>query len=240
MVHIVVEDVWKSFRIYEERAHSLKEVLLVRRSSYESFWALQDVSIDAYDGEMVGVIGPNGSGKSTLLKIIARIYTANRGNISIQGKLSAMLELGVGFHPELSGHDNVYLAGSLAGLSTADIDSRYADIVEFAGIPDFMDSAVKNFSSGMFARLAFALAMDSWSAPSWVPASSSAFRAMFWRAVLMSMSSIPAFLSTRSVLPPWRAAPTSTKPSSFLASANAIWASARLLASLIAEASNPA
>ena len=160
MSSIVVDDVWKSFRSYHERAHSLKEVLLVRRSKFDTFWALKGVSFDVQPGEMLGIVGSNGSGKSTCLKTIAGVLRPNRGSVKIDGKTSAMLELGTGFHPELSGHDNVYLASSIQGLSTAETDARYDDIVEFSGLHDFMDTAIKNYSSGMYARLAFAVSIN--------------------------------------------------------------------------------
>jgi len=157
---IEVQDVWKSFRVYQQRTRTLKELLLVRRSQYETFWALKGVTFDVPRGEMVGIVGPNGSGKSTTLKTLARIYTPNQGRVVTHGKISAMLELGTGFHPELSGRDNLYLAGSIMGLSTSDVADRFDAMVDFAGIGDFVEAPVKNYSSGMFARLAFALAIN--------------------------------------------------------------------------------
>lgn len=160
MAAIELEDVWKSFRIYQQRSRTLKELLLVRRSEFETFWALKGVTFQVPEGEMLGIVGPNGSGKSTTLKTLARILVPNKGRVVARGKVSAMLELGTGFHPELSGHDNLYLAGSMMGLTTADIDARYASMVEFADIGEFIESPVKNYSSGMYARLAFALAVS--------------------------------------------------------------------------------
>jgi ABC-type polysaccharide/polyol phosphate transport system ATPase subunit len=153
-------DVWKNYRIYHQRSHSLKERILTRRNSYEEFWALQDVSFEVPAGATLGIIGSNGSGKSSLLKVIARILTPNQGFVESTGTMSSLLELGTGFHPELTGRENVYLAGSLLGQRTRDIDRRYDSIVEFAGISDFMDLPVKNYSSGMYARLAFAVAIS--------------------------------------------------------------------------------
>jgi lipopolysaccharide transport system ATP-binding protein len=153
-------EVWKSYRIYHQRSHSLKERLLTRRNSFDEFWALQDVSFEVPAGATLGIIGSNGSGKSSLLKVIARILTPNRGAVEVKGSMSSLLELGTGFHPELTGRENVYLAGSLLGQRRAAIDAKYDSIVEFAGIADFMDLPVKNYSSGMYARLAFAVAIS--------------------------------------------------------------------------------
>lgn len=159
-VALSVRDIWKRYRIYHARSHSLKERLISRRNSYEDFWALQDVTFDVPAGATIGIIGANGSGKSTLLKVLARILTPDRGGLEIRGSMSSLLELGTGFHPELSGTENVYLAGSLQGQSRRQISQRYDEIVEFAGIEKFMDLPVKNYSSGMYARLAFAVAIS--------------------------------------------------------------------------------
>ncbi len=145
---------WKSYRMYEQRSHSLKERLLRRAHRYEEFWALRDVDLDVPVGSSLGIIGANGSGKSTLLKTIARILTPDRGSVDVQGTMSSLLELGTGFHPELTGRENVYLGGSLLEMRRDEIAARYDEIVEFAGIQSFMDVAVKNYSSGMYARLA--------------------------------------------------------------------------------------
>ncbi|MDQ4132799.1 MAG: ABC transporter ATP-binding protein [Actinomycetota bacterium] len=157
---IACEGVWKSYRIYHQRSHTLKEKLLTRRNRFEEFWALRGVDIEVPTGSTLGLIGSNGSGKSTLLKTMARILSPNKGTVKVNGTVSALLELGIGFHPELTGRENVYLGGSLLGLTRRDVDARYDDIVTFAGIPDFMDAPVKNYSSGMYARLAFAMAVS--------------------------------------------------------------------------------
>jgi ABC-type polysaccharide/polyol phosphate transport system ATPase subunit len=159
-IAISCEGVWKSYRIYHQRSHTLKERLLTRRNRFEEFWALKGVDIEVPAGTTLGLIGANGSGKSTLLKTMSRILSPNRGAVSVNGTVSALLELGIGFHPELTGRENVYLGGSLLGLSRRDVEARYDDIVTFAGIPDFMDAPVKNYSSGMYARLAFAMAVS--------------------------------------------------------------------------------
>jgi ABC-type polysaccharide/polyol phosphate transport system ATPase subunit len=157
---IEVSDLWKSYRIYRQRTHSLKETILARRAEYDQFWALRGVSFSVDKGEMLGVIGANGSGKSTLLKCVARILAPNAGSVSVDGKISTLIELGTGFHAELSGRDNVYLSGSILGLSREQIDSRFDDIVRFAGVEEFLDTPIKNYSSGMQARLGFAVAIN--------------------------------------------------------------------------------
>ena len=158
---ITVEHVSKSFRLYNERNQSLKAAIMRRgRARYEEFQALDDVSVEIDAGETFGFIGENGSGKSTLLKCIARILRPDTGSVSVEGKVSALLELGAGFHPELSGRENVYLNGSILGLTKKDLDQRFDDIVEFAGLERFIDSAVKNYSSGMYVRLGFSVAIN--------------------------------------------------------------------------------
>lgn len=156
---IVVSDVWKSFRLYHERNRSLKATILRgRRARYEEFWALKGVSFDVPSGSTFGVIGSNGSGKSTLLKCMCGVLEPEKGTVSISGRVSALLELGAGFHPELTGRQNVYLNGAILGLSRREVASRFDDIVEFAGLAQFIDTPMKNYSSGMFVRLGFAVA----------------------------------------------------------------------------------
>ena len=152
--------VWKSYRIYHHRSHSLKEKVLTRRNAYEVFWALKGIDLEVPAGTTLGIIGHNGSGKSTLLKTFARILTPDKGHVELDGTLSSLLELGIGFHPELTGRENVYLGGSLLGQSRRQVEARYDEIVDFAGIEQFMDMPVKNYSSGMYARLAFAVAIS--------------------------------------------------------------------------------
>lgn len=162
MSHVAIrcDAVWKSYRIYHQQSHSLKERIITRRNSYDEFWALQDVGFEVMSGSTLGIVGSNGSGKSTLLKVLARILTPNKGSVSINGTMSSLLELGTGFHPELTGHENVYLAGSLMGENEKSMKGKYDSIVDFAGIEQFMDLPVKNYSSGMYARLAFAVAIS--------------------------------------------------------------------------------
>ena len=156
---IRVESLWKNFRLYHERNRYIKAAMLRgRRARYEEFWALQDVNLVVEKGATVGVIGSNGSGKTTLLKCLTGIYTPERGSISVEGNLAALLELGAGFHPELSGTENIYLNGSIMGMSKKEIDNKFDSIVEFAGLEQFIDTPVKNFSSGMTVRLGFSIA----------------------------------------------------------------------------------
>ena len=158
---IVVDGVSKRFRLYKQRNQSIKAALLRGgRAKYDEFWALRDVSFEVPTGSMFGLMGVNGSGKSTLLKCIARILRPDTGRIASVGKLSALLELGSGFHPELSGRENVYLNGSILGLSRRELDARFDEIVHFAGVEQFIDQPVKNYSSGMYVRLGFSVAIN--------------------------------------------------------------------------------
>jgi ABC-2 type transport system ATP-binding protein len=158
---VLAENVSKRFRLYHERNDSLKVALMRRgRAKYEEFWALKDVSLEVPTGSIFGLIGENGSGKSTLLKCMARILRPDKGRTAIVGKTSALLEVGAGFHPELSGRDNVYLNGSILGLSKKELDAKFDGIVEFAGLERFIDTPVKNYSSGMYVRLGFSVAIN--------------------------------------------------------------------------------
>ncbi|WP_298460437.1 ABC transporter ATP-binding protein [uncultured Cellulomonas sp.] len=157
---VVVDDVSKSFRVYRDRNQSLKATILRRgRATYEDFWALRDVSLEIPEGGTFGLLGHNGSGKSTMLKCIARILQPNTGTITTRGRVAAMLELGSGFHPELTGRENIYLNGSILGMSKREIDLKLEAIVDFAGIGAFIDQPVKNYSSGMYVRLGFSIAI---------------------------------------------------------------------------------
>jgi lipopolysaccharide transport system ATP-binding protein len=129
-----------------------------RQESSELFWALKDVSFEVKDGERIGIIGRNGAGKSTLLKILSRITDPTGGRISIKGRVASLLEVGTGFHPELSGRENIFLNGAILGMSRTEIKSRFDEIVAFAEIDKFLDTPVKRYSSGMYVRLAFAVA----------------------------------------------------------------------------------
>jgi ABC-type polysaccharide/polyol phosphate transport system ATPase subunit len=158
---VVVSNVSKMFRLYHERNQHLKtSVMRGGRAKYEDFWAVNDVTFDVQHGETLGIIGHNGSGKSTLLKCLARILVPDKGSIEINGSMAALLELGAGFHGELSGRENIFLNGSILGLSKRDIESRFDEIVDFAGLDRFIDMPIKNYSSGMFARLGFSVAVS--------------------------------------------------------------------------------
>jgi ABC-2 type transport system ATP-binding protein len=149
------------FSLFHERPRSLKEAItLGRRRIYDEFWALQDVSFEVEPGETFGLIGANGSGKSTLLKCLCRILTPDRGTIAVDGRVGALLELGAGFHPELTGRENVFLNGAILGASRRELKARFDEIVALAGLERFIDTRVKNYSSGMYARLGFAIAVS--------------------------------------------------------------------------------
>ncbi len=156
-----VEGVSKKFRLYKERNQTLKAAMMRGgRATYDDFWALRDVSFEVPTGGVFGLIGQNGSGKSTLLKCMARILSPDEGRITVDGKISALLELGAGFHQELSGRENVYLNGSILGLTRRQIDAKFDEIVDFAGLEAFIDTPVKNYSSGMYVRLGFSVAIN--------------------------------------------------------------------------------
>jgi ABC-2 type transport system ATP-binding protein len=156
---IEVADVSKRFRIYRDKPTSLKQRVLSSRSRAEDFWALRDVALDVGQGSTFGLIGHNGSGKTTLLKCVAGILRPTSGTIRQRGRLAALLELGAGFHPELTGRENVYLNASFLGLSRRQTDAAFDDIVAFAELEDFIDNEVKFYSSGMLVRLGFAVAV---------------------------------------------------------------------------------
>ncbi len=159
---IEVRDVWKKFRRPHIRVTSLKEAtvaFLRGQTGYTDFWAVQGVSLTVQPGEAVALIGPNGSGKSTLFAMIARVLSPTRGTIRVDGKVCPLLELGTGFHPELSGRDNVFLNSSILGLSHRETEARYQSIVAFAELPEVMDAPVKTFSTGMVVRLGFSVAV---------------------------------------------------------------------------------
>ena len=155
------QGVSKSYAIYDAPGDRLKELLSLNRlKRHQDFWALHDVSFEVKRGETFCIVGENGSGKSTLLQMVAGILHPTTGTVGIHGRVSALLELGAGFNPEFSGRDNVYLNGSILGLTTRQIDQRYKDIAAFAEIGDFIDQPVKTYSSGMVVRLAFAVAIN--------------------------------------------------------------------------------
>ena len=158
---IGVDDVSKRFRLYHEKYTSLKErVIHFGRVPHEEFWALRDIDLHIQEGETVGLLGHNGSGKSTLLKCMAGILQPTTGQISVRGRLAALLELGAGFHPELTGRENVFLNASILGMPKKEIEKRFDEIVAFAELEQFIDNQVKHYSSGMYVRLGFAVAVN--------------------------------------------------------------------------------
>jgi lipopolysaccharide transport system ATP-binding protein len=157
-IAISVRHIAKSFRRYDRPSDRLKEILLPRRQRYREFQALRDVSIDIPRGQTLGIVGRNGSGKSTLLQIIVGTLQPSAGDIDVRGRISALLELGSGFNPEFTGRQNVFFNGQILGLSHAQIEARFDEIAAFADIGDFLDQPAKTYSSGMFVRLAFAVA----------------------------------------------------------------------------------
>jgi len=161
MSAIIVDNVSKRFRIpHEKRTTVFQNIVGVikRQFSYEEFWALKDVSFQVEKGEALGIIGRNGSGKSTLLKVLARILYPDSGSVSINGRVACFLQLGVGFQPELTARENVYIYSSILGLKRREVDTMYDDIFDFAELRKFENMKLKNFSSGMSMRLAFATA----------------------------------------------------------------------------------
>lgn len=161
-VVLSVDHVAKSFKLPTEQASGLKQAFLNWTKGIKGYTeqkVLKDISFEVHQGDFFGIVGRNGSGKSTLLKIISGIYVPEKGKVTVNGKLVPFIELGVGFNPELTGRENVYLNGALLGFSHDEIDAMYDDIVEFAELEDFMDQKLKNYSSGMQVRLAFSVAI---------------------------------------------------------------------------------
>ena len=158
---IEVKDVTKIYRLYDKNTDRLKESLgLTRKNLHKDFYALKGVSFDVEKGQSVGIIGTNGSGKSTILKIITGVLTPTGGEVNVRGTVSALLELGAGFNMEYTGIENIYMNGTMMGFSKAEMDAKLDDILKFADIGDFVYQPVKSYSSGMFVRLAFALAIN--------------------------------------------------------------------------------
>ena len=161
-IAVKVDHVSKYFKLPTEATNSLRTALVNRFKGikgYKEQHVLKDISFEVEKGDFFGILGRNGSGKSTLLKIISEIYVPEKGSVTIDGKLVSFIELGVGFNPELTGRENVYMNGAMLGFSTAEIDAMYDDIVDFAELHDFMNQKLKNYSSGMQVRLAFSVAI---------------------------------------------------------------------------------
>ena len=159
---IIVDHLSKSFKLPTERSWGLKQAIFNRLKGIKGYTkqeVLKDISFTVKKGEFLGIVGRNGSGKSTLLKILAQIYTPDSGSITVHGSLVPFIELGVGFNPELTGRENVYMNGAMLGFSNEEMDQMFDDIVQFAELAPFMDQKLKNYSSGMQVRLAFSIAI---------------------------------------------------------------------------------
>lgn len=160
-IAVDINKVTKRYRIYHEKIPSLKNTILRgKRTTYEEFLALDDISFSIKYGETFGIIGPNGSGKSTLLKLISNIIQPNSGKINIDGTVSALLELGAGFHTDLTGRENIYINSAILGMRKREVDKRFDQIVRFSELEKFIDTPVKNYSSGMYMRLGFSIAIN--------------------------------------------------------------------------------
>ena len=161
-IAISVEHVSKHFKVYYDKANTLKEKMIFwnKRKENDTHEVLKDISVDIYKGETVALIGTNGSGKSTLLKLMTKIIYPNKGKIKVNGKLTSLLELGAGFHPDFSGRENIYFNASIFGMTRKQIDARIDKIIEFSELGEFIDNPVRTYSSGMYMRLAFSVAIN--------------------------------------------------------------------------------
>lgn len=159
---IIVDDVYKTFNVYLDKANTIKEKLLFlfSRNKKQKREVLKGINLKVKKGEVVALIGTNGSGKSTLLKLMTKIIYPNKGKITTEGKLTSLLELGAGFHPDFSGRENIYFNASIFGLTRKEIDERIDDIIEFSELGPYIDNPVRTYSSGMYMRLAFSVAIN--------------------------------------------------------------------------------
>lgn len=158
---IEVSNVTKSFKVYKDKGHTLKEIALFsKRRAYEKREVLKGISFNVKRGEAIGLIGHNGCGKSTTLKLLTRIMYPDSGTIEMRGRVSSLIELGAGFHPDMSGRENIYTNASIFGLTRKEIDSRLDDIIAFSELREFIDNPVRTYSSGMYMRLAFSVAIN--------------------------------------------------------------------------------
>ena len=158
---VSIKNVTKRYRIHYEKNPSLKETIIhLRRTKFIEFLALNDVSFDVRRGETLGIIGPNGSGKSTMLKLISRILKPTKGEVIVNGTISALLELGAGFHPDLTGRENIFINAAILGMKRKDVEKKFSEIVAFSELEKFIDMPVKNYSSGMYMRLGFSVAIN--------------------------------------------------------------------------------
>lgn len=156
-----IDNVSVKFMMTTEKISTFKEYVikvLKRQIAYKEFWALQDISFKIHKGDFFGILGLNGAGKSTLLKVIAGVLSPTRGNVRVEGTMAPLIELGAGFDPELSARENIYLNGAVLGYSKKEMNKKFNDIVDFSELQEFIDVPIKNFSSGMYARLGFAIA----------------------------------------------------------------------------------
>ncbi len=163
MSNIIVENISIKFRIYHDHSPSLKDYFTnllkpKKRASYSDFWAIKDVSFKINAGERVGIIGHNGAGKSTLLKALCQVYAPSNGNVIINGNVAPLLEIGAGFHPEFTGRENIYLNGAILGYNQEQLAAIEQEVITFSELDEFIDTAVKYYSTGMYMRLAFSLA----------------------------------------------------------------------------------
>lgn len=160
MPAIEIHDLKKKFRVYADAGHSLKEkVLSKKRRSYEDRWVLNGISLEVQEGEAIGLVGRNGCGKSTLLKLMSRILFPESGSVKLNGRVSSLIELGAGFHPDMTGRENIYTNASIFGLTHKEIDERLQEIIDFSEMEEFIDNPVRTYSSGMYMRLAFSVAI---------------------------------------------------------------------------------
>ena len=161
-IAISVDNVEKSFKIYKDKGFTLKERVLFfkSRNAYVKNNILKGISFDIEKGDILGIIGKNGSGKSTLLKLITRIIYPDSGSIKINGKVSSLIELGAGFHPDMTGRENIYINASIYGLTKKEIDAKLDTIIKFSELEEFIDSPIRTYSSGMYMRLAFSVAIN--------------------------------------------------------------------------------
>lgn len=158
---IQVENIYKGFRVYFDKGQTFKErILFKNRRKYENREVLKGVNFAVEQGEAIGIIGENGCGKSTLLKLLTRIIFPDKGVIKIKGRVSSLIELGAGFHPDMSGRENIYINAAIFGLSKKEIDKRFQTIMDFSELHDFIDNPVRTYSSGMYMRLAFSVAIN--------------------------------------------------------------------------------
>ena len=158
---ISVKDLKKKFKVYIDKGKSLKEKLLFfKRNRYENRWVLNGITFQVHRGEAIGLVGKNGCGKSTTLKLLTRIMYPTSGQVKIKGRVSSLIELGAGFHPDMSGRENIYTNASIFGLTKKQIDERLEEIIRFSELEEFIDNPVRTYSSGMYMRLAFSVAIN--------------------------------------------------------------------------------